>query len=161
MGRAQANADLADRMWNGLRGEGYRIRLRVVGERITHVEKGHTYEYFEFTYANCTRPGVGVGGSASFLAVATNVATELANIQASGGIQGLAENAAENAAFPLNPALGTQGVVLGYTVACASNPPGGGANPISSVIISQCYPNAGTDIRGRSLVAIGRYFGQI
>lgn len=133
---------------------GYHIRLKIPGERINHVEKGHTFEHFLFSYANCTRPGVWLNQFCTFFPTGTSVLAKLQAIQGDGAMHNLAQNAAQNA--HLGTGLATQGVAQGCTVAAASYPPTPGG--VSNAIISQCYPNAGTQIRGKDLVAIGRYF---
>jgi len=149
----RANGNGNQTTWGSAFGA-YNIRLRVVGERINHVEKGHTYEYFDFSYANCTRAGVGENGTCSMLGPGTNVRNVLNGLLVAGAVRTLAENAAWNAThgggFP------TQGVSGAYTVACASM---AAYNGTCSAIISQCYPNGG-GIVGRDLVAIGRFFGR-
>jgi hypothetical protein len=148
--------------WQGLRagtGPAYRIRLRIPATRVAHVEGGHTWEYFEFSYANCTRVGVGINGSCTFFVPGKDVPALMVAVRDTPSVRDLAENAAENW-IPPSPGLATQGDAQGCTVGVYSDAPGHGPNPLSDAHISQCYPNAGTDIRGKDLVAIGRYFGE-
>jgi hypothetical protein len=121
--------------------------LYAPGERIQHVEAGHTYEHLDFSYGNCTREGV--GGNISFFPGGTNVRTTLAGLCGNATVQGLAANAIAGVGA-------TQGPAAGCVVGVAGFAPVSGVHPM---IISQCYPSAGTRIVGRTLVAIGRYFG--
>ena len=120
------------------------LELTIPGERIIHVEQGHTYEYLDFSYNNCNREGK--EGFISFFPVGTNVLDKLTALRDNATVRGLAENAHSGSG-------GTQGTALNCTVAVSSV----SANELR---ISQCYPNNATSIRGRSLIAIGRYCGQ-
>ena len=146
--------DLPPVSWAGTHGgPPYTVRLTLHGERIRHVESGHTYEYFGMTFANCTRVGVGYGGHSSLFALGTNVT--VAHLQPLLGnpvVRGLAENAAWN----MNP---TQGNTGGLRVGVL--PDGPAAHPIYRTKISQCYPTLGINLIGRDTVAIGRLMGRI
>jgi hypothetical protein len=153
--RAHADEVLATSPLLGVGANGYRIRLNLFGAIIHHVEHGHTFEYFEFSYANCTRQGVGINGHCTFFGVGEDVPAKLRGF--SGAAQPLAGNAVLNVRDGGNRQ--TQGVSAGCTIACKSGPTPGGYQPTYNARISQCYPNAGTRIKGRDLVALGRFFG--
>lgn len=155
----RANADQAARNFFGTRGPGYWMNIALPGERITHVEAGHTFEYHQFTYGNCTRPGVGVNGSASFFALGTDVTAKLVAMQGTDTVVKLGEAAW----FDMNPI--TQFANADYKVGVLRSG-GAWAGPNNVTIypakISQYYPKSGaTQIVGRDLVAIGRIMGQI
>ncbi len=153
----QARANEAPVVNGGVHGPpAYQVEIELRGERIEHVEKGHTYEYHEFSFANCTRKGVGFGGAATFEgppAVDPHITDILVNLQGAVGAT------AENAAWGWHP---TQGNAMGYRYGVL--PAGGPYGPPPQTYptyISQAYPTAGHPIVGRDLVAIGRIFGQI
>ena len=121
---------------------GVKHTLAITGERIDHVEKGHTYEHFDFGYGNCTRQGV--NGNISFFTQGQSARAKLIELRDTGTVRTLAENAQK----ATNP---TQDIAGGCTVGVSKDAPG-------LLKISQCYPNTGR-IVGKTLVAIGRYLG--
>lgn len=159
----RAHPDGAPTTFNGLRGgTPYRVRLGLPGERIQHVEAGHTFEYHLWTYANCTRAGVGPGGNSSFFAVGTDVPALLRTLLNDGTVRTRADNAAWNDGTPTQVDITRGGLTLRVGALRNGNPYGPPNNRIYPTKISQCYPRAGgTPIVGRDLVAIGRMGGKI
>jgi hypothetical protein len=150
------HADEAPATWAGVRGGVYQVQLRLYGERIRHAEVGHTFEYFDLSYANCTRLGVGVAGHCTFFALGRDVTALMQGYVGNGALNAIAENAAWNAGPTQRDHGGCRWGVLRDGPAF-----GPAGNPTYPTWISQCYPLAGTQIVGRDLVAIGRFMGRI
>jgi hypothetical protein len=150
-------ADEADLIFPGLLPGPYRVQIAITGERKEHVEQGHTFEYFDMTYANCTRVGVWDNGFCSFFAVGTNVATQMKAARAHADAKQLADDAKHSGGFEQGTAgphdVGLEGGHGSYG--------GGPQGLIHRTKLTQCFPNGGTNIRGRNLVAIGRLMGEI
>ena len=143
-----------------LHGGGYSVSLGINGNRQQHVQEGHTYEHFLFTYANCMR---NFGGNIGMLAVATNVGALVGALPANGAVQGLADRSAW--INPPGPASFLQQDIANYRVGVQrTGPPVGGVGGTYPVGIVQYYPRpaaAAAVLQGADLVAIGRLMGQI
>ena len=117
----------------------YQISLTA---NVPHIESGHTYEYFNFTYANCMR------GAQSTLFNIGEDSAALVTAQF-GGMHGMAEQRAW--------ANGPLQNIGGYRVGILGNGPS--AANIWPMIVSQFYRIAGNQIQNQVMVAYGRARG--
>jgi hypothetical protein len=141
-----------------LNGGGYQVSLGINGNRQRHVQEGHTYERFLFTFANCMRNNN--GGNIGMLAVGTNVGALVGALPGNAAVQGLAD---QSAWLPLvGGGSFLQQDIANYRVGVErSGAPVANTYPVG---ITQYYPRpaaAAANLPGRDLVAIGRLMGHI
>ncbi|MBL0388515.1 hypothetical protein JJB07_18080 [Tumebacillus sp. ITR2] len=129
----------------------YNVRLNIRQERVFHVENGHTFEHFEFTYANCTRDV-----RSSLYPAGTDVEAMMIPLPANPAAQNIADQAAWAGVF--QGLVGTDRVGVQQFGATFI---GGGGRTTYPTYINQMYPTGGgmTQIYAAELVAIGRLLG--
>jgi hypothetical protein len=128
-----------------------RIRLQATNWLYRHVKNGHTFEYFDFAYGNCTR-----NANITLYAPATNADNFINPSVNDAGIQ----LAGYNRSYAGVGVFSAPFNAMNHQVRIVNNGFSGPPHNNYSIAIMQFFPLAGVAFQDRDLVAIGRLYNR-
>ncbi len=135
---------------HGVHPNDWGLRVQATNWLYRHVKKGHTFEYFDFAYANCTR-----NANITLYAPATDADNFIDPSVNDGTIRANSYNHSFN---PVGNSFGPFNA-MNHQVRLVNNGYNAHYNNYS-IVIMQFFPLAGVAFQGRDLVAIGRLYGR-